>query len=253
VDTHSGDHAYRINAYPDCDPDCYYSTQLTISADEVDRTGTYRFSAWVYAPSGHDAPHLQLKYEDANGWQYPTPSSYGQTGTWQWVSTTLDLSITPTLKRIQAIIRHQGTSGTPAFFDDITLERVSGPPASTYEVNMYSVKTDGTTAEHTTSTVNSSAAQLSGLRTSTTYVWRVRGTTDGGTGPWSAYHRMQTQTMSRVADAGRLPADHDTVRIVKGGTQSFSWDPVPDATRYRVQMTETGYEQLRWLMNRSPG
>jgi len=56
VETHSGDRAYRINAYPDCDPDCYYSTQLTISADEVDRTGTYRFSAWVYAPSGHDAP-----------------------------------------------------------------------------------------------------------------------------------------------------------------------------------------------------
>jgi hypothetical protein len=44
----------------------------------------------------------------------------------------------------------------------------------------------------------------------------------------------------------RLPADHDTVRIVKGGTQSFSWAPVPDATRYRVQMTETGYEQLSW-------
>jgi len=94
--------------------------------------------------------------------------------------------------------------------------------------------------------IDRSAAQLSGLRTSTTYVWRVRGTTDGGTGPWSAYHRMQTQKMSKVEDAVRLPADGDTARVVTGGTQTFSWAPVPDATRYRMQVTEAGNEQLSW-------
>jgi hypothetical protein len=165
------------------------------------------------------------------------------------VSTTLDLSITPTLKRIQAIIRHQRTSGTPAFFDDITLERVSGPPASTYEVNMYSVKTDGTTAEHTASTVSSSAAQLSGLRTSTTYVWRVRGMTETGTGYANAHvdttitatsldlprDRLTNGATSTQQIDWRVRAQHDWGQGVEGATWTLSVEP---ATPRRYYVTD---------------
>jgi len=140
------------------------------------------------APAGHEDFEIELFYETESGRVYPGPASYTGSGEWQRHEVRLDLRQITGLKQVWAAVRHRGTTGAPAYIDDLQLV-TDGPVATTYDVE---VATDAgfTNVIQAWTDVNALAAAdrqvtAEGLSRTTAYHWRVRGTNAGGTGSWT--------------------------------------------------------------------
>ena len=180
---HSGSTSWKIESFSGCDPACYYMASAWKLATDLDLNRPIRFSAWVKAPVGHGDLHIQLKYEAGGVWHYPGTADYQDTGAWEQLEVMLDPGAIPDLERIEAIVRHVGTTGAPAYIDDLQLV-TDGPVATTYDVE---VATDSTFANGLESrsgiaapTAGDRTLTVEGLSRATAYHWRVRGTNPGG-------------------------------------------------------------------------
>ena len=121
-------------------------------------------------------------------WHYPGTADYQDTGAWERLEVTLDPAAIPDLERVSAIVRHVGTTGAPAYIDDLQLV-TDGPVATTYDVEG---ATDSTFANGIKAwtgldapTAGDRTLTVEGLSRATAYHWRVRGTNAGGTGTWT--------------------------------------------------------------------
>jgi len=184
----SGDMSWKIESFSGCDPSCYYMASAWKLAEDLDLNRPIRFSVWAKAPAGHGDLHIQLKYEAGGESHYPGKARYNGSGAWQRHEVRLDLRQITGLKQVWAAVRHRGTTGAPAYIDDLQLV-TDGPVATTYDVE---VATDAgfTNVIQAWTDVNALAAAerqvtAEGLNRTTTYHWRVRGTNAGGTGSWT--------------------------------------------------------------------
>jgi len=177
-----------MESFSGCDPSCYFIVGAWKLSQHLDLNRSLRFSAWMKAPAGHEDFEIELFYETESERVYPGPSAYTGSGEWQRHEVRLGLRQIPDIEQVWAAVRHRGTTGAPAYIDDLQLV-TDGPVATTYDVE---VATDAgfTNVIQAWTDVNAPTAEdrqvtVEGLSRTTAYHWRVRGTNAGGTGSWT--------------------------------------------------------------------
>ncbi len=98
-----------------------YAMSLNLTNAEIDVDKSYTFSAWAWAPVGHDDVNIQFKYFDGASWHNLAKTSYSGNGEWQLLRVTQDFSGFSNVQRIEAVARNYGSNGKICYWDDIRL------------------------------------------------------------------------------------------------------------------------------------
>ncbi|MCF7802570.1 MAG: fibronectin type III domain-containing protein [Candidatus Marinimicrobia bacterium] len=139
----------------------------------------------------------------------------------------------------------QATLNSPA---DSAVEIPVAPEFSWYqleEADSYHIQISKS-ASFETQTISQSGLTdttyaASGLDSSTTYFWRVRGINDQGSAQWSAARRFTTVQYQLSAPVLLTPENGSTHPY---GTVTFQWESVPEAARYHLTVdTSDDYTQ----------
>ncbi len=118
----SGKKAWRVNAHTVSNGKDDYAIWKTFSADDLDDSRTYLFSAWVKAAVACEEMdiNIELKYRDEDGWHYPGKAHYdADAGGWQLLETRLDLSTASGLVEVMAVARNYGDDQMSCYWDDM--------------------------------------------------------------------------------------------------------------------------------------
>ncbi len=111
-----------------------YAMSLNLTSAEIDVDKSYTFSAWAWAPVGHDDVNIQFKYFDGTSWHNLAKTSYSGNGEWQLLRVTQDFSGFSNVQRIEAVARNYGSNGKICYWDDIRLHPANAQMATyTYE------------------------------------------------------------------------------------------------------------------------
>lgn len=96
-----------------------YAMSLNLTNAEIDVDKSYTFSAWAWAPVGHDDVNIQFKYFDGASWYNLAKTSYSGNGEWQLLRVTQDFSGFSNVQRIEAVARNYGPNGRICYWDNI--------------------------------------------------------------------------------------------------------------------------------------